>query len=586
MNNNKGVSHTISKLYPYIKNCRWIFVVGLSSMLLIAVMAVGLGQAMKYLIENIPDASPISSDYYNTALIGAMLAIGLYCMASYARIFSIRLIAVRVTGGLRKDIFAKIIEVGPNYIESQTSGSIQTRIMSDTEELGGFFAQQIPLLIKSVLMLISGILACFYVNAGLSIIVLIGIPLIILPFIISAAPLRNMGAELQESFAAVGSFAGETFRHVKLVYAFGRSQVEIKKFSEYVESSSDLAIRSGRRQIWLGVFVESLCFVFFAVLFYFAAKKIGSGIMTIGSLVAFGFYVQAIVISAKNIVNVMSSLNFAIGTATRVVEYLDLDNEMSQRGRDAPLPDNLGCRIEFKDVYFSYPSRPQEWILKGLNLVIESRTRVAIVGPSGAGKTTVLELLLGIYEPQQGTITIDGVDIKSVSPADICARIGYMPQQASLRTGNVIDNIRYGNMAASVEDVRLAAKRAHADTFIEKLPHAYETDLGEVGSRLSGGQKQRISLARALLVKPKILILDEPTSALDEESERNVEEALAGLTRERKTTIINITHSISSAILADSILVMKDGAVVGSGKHQDLLEECLVYSNLVVEEAL
>ena len=580
-----GVSYTVSRLYPYLKRCRLVFVCGLLAMLIVASLTVAFGQAVMFSIENVPSSPELTTSYFTYILLGAIGVVCIYCVASFLRIFCIRLVAVRVTESLRKDIFRKILYAGASYVESQNSGEIQTRIIADTEELGGFLAQQIPLLIKASLMLCFALGACYYVNISLALIVTLGLPIVVSPFIISSKPLRKIGSQMQKAFAEVGSHAGETFRHIKVVHAFNQFKNEKEMFSQYVDKSSRLSIRAGKLHIGLGVLVESLCFIYFAIIFYFAAMDIIAEQMTIGELVAFGFYVQAIVIAAKNVVNVSSSVNLAVGTASRIIDYLDSDIGSMDSEEKIQLPQIKGS-VEFVDVHFSYPNRPDVEVLSGVNMRINAGVFTSIVGPSGAGKSTILELIMKIYIPTSGKILVDGVDINELSREQMCESIAFMPQQDFIRTGSVIENIRYGDSSASEEDVVIASKQAQADGFVSELPDGYESDLGEVGGRLSGGQKQRLSLARALVKKPALLLLDEPTSALDEECEKNVSQVLDALNKNNGTTIVNVTHNISNARQSDEIIVIFDGKVDASGSHEYLLKNSHIYSQLASREDL
>lgn len=579
----------IKRLLSYSLQNKWALALGLMSMLLITIMTVSFGQAVRFVIDGMPEDISKSTIYANYILAVTLIIIGVYFLASFFRMYCMRLVSIGVAEELRKDVFANVIDLGANYLDSHSTGAIQTRIINDTTSLGNFLAKQIPTFIKSILMLIAALAACFYVNSKLALIVMIGVPLVVCPTIIISRSLRKVAAKWQAAIAEAGRFVGEVFRNIKIVHAFNRNVTEVKCFSKKVEYVSDLDKRVNRLQLLLNSLVETLSFVFFAFLFWFAAMDILSGRISTGELVSFGFYVQAIIISARNLVDVGSSFNIAAGIASKIIEYLDAKNPLKPQTKNAkslPLP--LNGKIEFRNICFSYPSRPTVQVLNGINLTIKPNKSIAIVGPSGAGKSTLIELIMRIYEPSSGYILVDDIDLRKIEAKNLCENVGFMPQKSLLVTGSVLENICFGSSEVDFEKVLQVSKLAHAHDFIEKLPHGYHTDLGETGRLLSGGQQQRISLARALFKVPKFLFLDEPTSSLDQESEREIEAALDQI-RKKNTTVIMITHKIENAMKADSIAVLDNGKVVAQGTHMELIVKSKLYRRLASqsnEEAL
>lgn len=583
---NKGKSNfaPLKRLLPYIGESKWWLMVGIFSMLLIAVMTVGFGTAIQYIIEGVPEDDLAAEYYFNNTLMIVLGIICVYGVASFSRMFSMRMVCIYITRSLRNDIFSKIMGLGTIYVDRHSSGNLQTRIIADTASLGELFSKEIPLFFKSSMMFTAALSACYYVNPKLAAIVTIGVPVIVLPFMSLAGKLRNLGKQVRGAIAETGRFAGEAFRNIKVVQAFSRQNIETEQFEEKVETTRQYEVKVGRLTMGVNASVESISFICFAVLFWFASRDIIAGTMTIGELVSFGFYVQAIVIAAKNLVTVGASMNLAVGYAEKVVAYLDEDNPLYVPQKPKTLPEKISAGIEFKEVQFSYPSRPDKIILKGVNLQIPAYSRLAIVGQSGAGKSTLLELLLRIYDVNEGEIAIDGENLREVEPSKISEKMGYIPQQPFLISGTIGDNIRFGDQEASDEEVIEAARKAHIHEFIETLPKQYNTDIGEVGSRLSGGQKQRISLARSFVKKPEILLLDEATSALDKESERFIEQALKEVQSEQ-VTMISVTHSIQAAQQADKIAVMHDGQIMALGTHDELLATSDYYQRLCHQES-
>jgi ATP-binding cassette subfamily B protein len=389
--------------------------------------------------------------------------------------------------------------------------------------------------------------------------------------------LQLLGKSIQAANADVGRYSGETFRNIKVVRAYNKEKTEHQNFTGLVDVAVKHILGTARIELGVGNLVEALAFSGFAVLLWSAGNDIYTGSMTIGQLVSFAYFALFIVRSAGSFISVANRVNVAIGTASKVVEYLAIETHTwpssvtdftSQGG------------IEFSYINFSYPSRPDITVLDNINIKIPSGAHVALVGSSGAGKSTLFELLLRFYELEQGNILLDGEDNKNIDVKQLRAAIGYVPQKESLITGSVFDNISYGIDDADEATVTAAAKMAHADEFIQKLPLGYETDLGEVGNKLSGGQKQRISLARALIRNPQILLLDEAKSALDASSERIVSEAIEAWAAKRKATVITIAHSLATVQHADLIVVMDNGKIVGQGKHEELLQSCALYQKL------
>lgn len=562
---------SLLKLIPYAADCKWLIMGGFFSMLVIAMLTVGFGQAMRHFVDGIPSSKQDASLYFDKLFLIAIGIISIYFFASFFRLYLIQLVSIRVSSALRSDVFESIMRAGPSYIEKHSSGDIQTHLIADTAALADFLARQIPRFIKGIFMIAASMAACFYVSVKLSLIVFVALPIVVLPFILASKSLRKVSRQQYNVQASLGSFAGEVFRGIKLVYVFSKLNIEISRFTSKINEFVQYAIQSARKETFLSSLVESLSFVCLAFLLWAASNDVLRGGLTIGDLIAFGFYVQAMVIAAKNLVDVSTAFNIASGISERVVEYLTIKNPVEKKHIDGNISNShLNGAIEFDKVSFSYPSRPDVIVLDELSFKIKPGVRTAIVGSSGAGKSTLIELLLRIYDPDSGSIRIDGLEVSSINPDTLYQNIGYMPQQSGLRSGSVLDNIVFGLSDVDLSLVRAAARRAQADEFISLLPQGYETDIGEAGARLSGGQMQRISLARVLLREPCILLLDEPTSALDEANEKQVEDALSAILADGKTTILQVTHNIRTAKNADNVLVLVKGRVVAQGAYEEL----------------
>ncbi|MBM0106549.1 ATP-binding cassette domain-containing protein [Steroidobacter sp. S1-65] len=580
----RGSYQSLKRLFPYLSKCRGALALGLLAMATVAILTISFGQVIKWVIDNIPKDAAEALRFSNYVAAITLAVIVIYFLSTFARMYCMRLVAIKVTEELRKDVFKNVIAMGASYIDRHSSGSIQTRIIADTSSLGEFLAKQIPVFVKSSMMLTAALIACFFVNVELATVVLIGVPLTVLPFILASRPLRKLASVWQATIADAGRSAGEIFRRIKAVHVFDQHTNESRRFSGKVGLVAQCDRRVNRLMLFLNALAESLSLACITVLFWFAFRDVFAGRMTLGELISFGFYVQAILIASRNLVDIGSSFHVAAGVASRVVDYLDAKSSVRLDTVPATATRiDLSGSIEFRDVHFAYASRPDTPVLKGVNLTVPPGGKIALVGISGSGKSTLLELLMRIYEPDKGSIVVGGADVRNIPVSELCAAIGYVPQEDFLLSGSVIENIRYGNPEASLDDAVYAARRAHAHGFIEQLPNGYQTDLGEVGSRLSGGQRRRISLARAMLRKPRILLLDEATTALDQESEREVRAALDQVSA-NATTVIKITHSIRDAMTSDTIAVMDEGRIVAQGTHAGLLASSPVYRRLAAEE--
>lgn len=572
---------TIKKLFPFLSKYKKWVIVGTIAVLVGIAISFLIGLGIRFVIDGFPeDPSEVAtflSDVLVVTLVVILFSNLMQCVAGY----SLEKVAVSVVEDIRCKIFKNLTGQDLGYIERQSSGDMQTRIVADTSAVGGFLSAQIPTIFASTLMLIAGIAGAFYISAKMTFVVLACVPLIFLPFIILSKKLRILGKRVQTSIADVGRFSGEIFRNIKVVHAYNKENDENLNFSKLASVAADSRLSTSWLRIILNRIVETLAMTGFAILLWSAAGDIYTGNLTIGELVAFAYFALLIVRSAGSFFGVISSLNVVVGTAKKVLEYLEMEPNSWPSSAESI---NGQGEIEFKNVGFNYPNRADNKVLFNFNLQIKAGSHIALVGSSGAGKSTILELLLGFYEISEGNIYVDGTDIKLLNSTALRSSMGYVPQKESLISGNVFENISYGLSGADEQTVKAAAKMAYADEFIQKLPKGYDTDLGEVGSQLSGGQKQRISLARALIRDPQILLLDEAKSGLDTASERIVTKAIEQWAKKRKATVITITHSLETVQNADLIVVMDQGYIVGQGSHEDLLINCDVYQNLTFED--
>ncbi len=505
--------------------------------------------------------------------IAAAIAVG-----TCVRFYLVSWLGERVSADLRKAVFDNIVRLHPGFFETNRSGEIMSRLTTDTTLLQTIIGSSFSMALRSSLTLVGALVMMFITNLKLSLIIALGVPLVLLPILVFGRRVRRLSNQSQDSIASVGSYAGEVIQHIRVVQSYTREPYEIEAFAAEVERAFAIA----RRRIWQrSVLIGGailLLFVGMSAMLWEGGQDVLTGAMSGGELGAFVFYAIMVGSGVATVSEVWGELQRAAGAAERLVELIDTSSLIDDPG-DSPLAqESERSELCLEQVNFAYPTRPEQAALKDFSLAIRAGKSLALVGPSGAGKSTVFELLQRFYDPQNGRVLLDGMDIRELGLRQLREHIALVPQQPALFTGDVRYNIAYGKPDASDEEVYNAARAAHAHEFIQRLPEAYASHLGEQGVRLSGGQRQRIALARAILNDPKILLLDEATSALDTESEYQVQLALQELMRNRTTVII--AHRLSTILHADTIAVMDQGQLIATGTHQELLESCALYARL------
>jgi len=437
--------------------------------------------------------------------------------------------------------------------------------------------------LRSFFMLLGGLIMLFVTNFKLTMIVVVCVPLILVPMLFFGRRVRDLASSSQDAIADIGTYAGEMIQNIKVVQSYNHEKLEEQAFGGEVEKAFNVAKKRIMQRSFLFAAVILLTFAAISIMLWVGGMDVLAGNMSGGELGAFVFYAIMVATSVATVAEVYGELQRAAGSATRLLELLSLESAIKSPLSPIPLSNenkhvNAITAINFNNLHFFYPSRPDVAALNNINLTIEQGQTVALVGPSGAGKTTMFELLQRFYDPQQGNVSVHGISIEQLSLNQLRDVMGMVPQQPVLFSSDVLHSIAYGKPGASKEDIINAAKRAHAHEFIEQLPEGYNSFLGEQGVRLSGGQKQRIAIARAILKDPNILLLDEATSALDAQSEFHVQAALNELMKDRTTIII--AHRLSTVIHADKIVLMNEGEIVDSGTHHSLLQTSTLYQRL------
>ena len=568
--------NSLLPIFSFIKPYKLMLALALLALLVTAAVNLSLGQAVKFVIDNGFIAG--SEQQLQEAILGLVFLISLLAVGTFSRFYLMSWLGERVSADIRKAVFARIVTLHPSYFEENRSGELMSRLTTDTALLQSIIGSSFSMSLRSLLLLIGGLVMLFVTNLKLSLVVVVAVPFILIPMIVYGRKVRSLAESSQGAIADIGTYAGEIIQNIKVVQSYTHEAREQVAFGHEVEKAFIVAKNRVKQRSILIAIVIFLTFATISAMLWVGGMDVLSGKMTGGELGAFVFYAIMVAMSVATIAEVYGELQRAAGSATRLLDLLKVESDIKQPSQPSTIKVQASSAISFEQVNFSYPSRPDSPALHDINLVIATGKTVALVGPSGAGKTTLFELLQRFYDPQQGQIKFNETDITQLRLTDLRDAMGMVPQQPILFSSDVWHNIRYGNPQATDAEVIDAAKRAHADEFINQLPQGYGSFLGEQGVRLSGGQKQRIALARAILKDPNVLLLDEATSALDAQSESHVQAALNDL-MENRTTLI-IAHRLSTVIDADLIVVMDKGRIVDTGDHHSLLNSSVLYKKL------
>ena len=568
--------NSLLPIFSFIKPYKLMLALALLALFVTAAVNLSLGQAVKFVIDNGFIAG--SEQQLQEAILGLVFLISLLAVGTFSRFYLMSWLGERVSADIRKAVFSRIVTLHPSYFEENRSGELMSRLTTDTALLQSIIGSSFSMSLRSLLLLIGGLVMLFVTNLKLSLVVVVAVPFILIPMIVYGRKVRTLAESSQGAIADIGTYAGEIIQNIKVVQSYTHEAREQVAFGHEVEKAFIVAKSRVKQRSILIAIVIFLTFATISAMLWVGGMDVLSGKMTGGELGAFVFYAIMVAMSVATIAEVYGELQRAAGSATRLLDLLKVESDIKQPSQPSALKAQASSAISFEQVNFSYPSRPNSPALHDINLIIPTGKTVALVGPSGAGKTTLFELLQRFYDPQQGQIKFNDTDITQLRLTDLRDAMGMVPQQPILFSSDVWHNIRYGNPQATDVEVIDAAKRAHADEFINQLPQGYGSFLGEQGVRLSGGQKQRIALARAILKDPNVLLLDEATSALDAQSESHVQAALNDL-MENRTTLI-IAHRLSTVIDADLIVVMDKGRIVDTGNHHSLLTSSVLYKKL------
>jgi ATP-binding cassette subfamily B protein len=499
-------------------------------------------------------------------------------VATYSRFYLVSWLGERITADLRRRVFSHLLTLSPVFFEQNRTGDVLSRLTNDTTQLETVIGSSVSMALRNALLMLGGLVMLAVTSLKLMALVLVAIPFVLVPIIVFGRRLRKLARASQDSVADVGAYTDEVIHEIRTVQAYGHEFASVAAFNQRVEFSFAVGIKRIRQRALLVAAVITLVFSAVAMILWVGGHDVLAGNISGGELSAFIFYAVIVASAMGTISEVIGELQRAAGATERLVELLATPSALPMPENPQTLPEPARGAVEMRALHFSYPTRLDSPVFDGFNLRVNPGEKIALVGPSGAGKTTVFQLLQRFYDPLAGTVYLDGVDLKNADIQQVRARIALVPQDPVIFAASVRDNVRYARPEASDADVLAACKAAFALEFIEQLPEGLDAYLGERGVRLSGGQKQRIAIARAILADRPILLLDEATSALDSNSEQAVQQALEVLMKNRTT--IMIAHRLSTVVNADRILVLQQGKIVASGTHTELLANSDLYQQL------
>jgi len=566
----------LALVLPYLRPYRALLLGWLGFLALSSSATLSLPLAVRHMIDRgfaHADAASINASFL--ALFGVAVVLAL---ATAARFFCVSLLGERVVADLRRRLYAHLLTLDQAFYERTRVGELISRLGADTELVQSVIGSGLSVALRSMVTFLGASAALVWTSPRLAGYAALVIPLVVLPIVVSARKLQRLSKENQDRIADAAAVANETLNAMYAVQAYAREEVERLRYDSAIVRS----LRTARRRIGaragLTALVIVLVFGAITLVLWAGAKAVVGGSLDAGILSQFVLYAVLAASSVGALTEVWGEVLRAGGAMQRIGELMA--TEPGIRSPTAPTALSRPPRgaIAFEQVSFRYPTRPDQPALQDFSLDVRPGETVALVGPSGAGKSTVFHLLLRFYDPQHGSIRIDGVDLRALALAELRGAIALVPQDTVIFGASALDNIRFGRSDASAEEVAAAARAAEADDFIAAQAQGYDTYLGERGMRLSGGQQQRIAIARAVLKAAPILLLDEATSNLDAQSEAAIQQALERLMRERTTLVI--AHRLATVLSADRIVVLDGGRIVAQGTHAELLRQGGLYAEL------
>ena len=572
----KARTRSLMRLARFLLPYRWRIAAAAVALAAAAGCVLALGQGLKLVINaGFGSGEPRLLDQ---ALAGLIAVAATLATATWFRFYLMMSTGERVVTDLRRAVFDHILGLDASFFEAERTGGVISRLTNDSAQLQAVIGFGLSMFVRNLLMMAGAAVMLFVTSWKLALFILLGVPATLVPILLLGARVRRLSRDSQDRVADVSAYVDEAVHEIRTVQAYAHEAADRAAFAQHAESAYRVGVERVRQKAWLISSVMLIAFSAVGVILWVGGHDVLAGRMTAGELSAFVFYASVVATGAGTVSEIWGELQRAAGATERLMELLETRPAIVAPVVPALAPRTPAPTVEFERVGFAYPSRPGTPALESFSLRVAPGERLALVGPSGAGKSTLFALLLRFYDPQQGRIRIDSVDVRDLDPQAARRLVAVVPQDPVIFAASVLDNVRYGRPTASREEALAACERAHALEFIERLPHGVDTPLGERGVTLSGGQRQRLSIARALLADRPILLLDEATSSLDAASELAVQQALEAL--EQGRTTLAIAHRLATVRHAERIVVMERGAIVAQGTHVELMRQGGLYASL------
>ena len=573
----------IAQLWSFVSPYKWRLFAGSLAILMTTGAMIVIPQYIRIMVDEALKNGDVNQ--LDKSVLFLILTIFVMVIGIFIRTLTIRYTGIKIIADVRKKAYSHVLTLDTGFFEKTRTGEIISRLVTDITTLQDTVGTQIPFLIRGIALLVGSVSMLFYTNTKLTFILFVGAPAIIFLSIYLGKKWRIYSKDIQQKIADISAQVEESITSLRTVRAFAQEEAEIQKLNTDVDGYLNLSwkwILSIAKFFSFNVFAG---FASVAIVMWIGGRDVIAGDFTIGEMMGYFLYIIFLGDAFSSISNFWPALQSAAGATERLFELLNTQPTIIDIKEPIKLKQTEnGREVSFNNVVFSYPTRQDTKALNNISFTAKKDKTLAIVGHSGAGKSTLFHLLLRFYDPQNGEINIDNINIKDLSLKDLRQEVAIVAQDSAIFSTTILENIRYAKPTATMEEVIKAAKIANIDTYIEELPNKYNTLVGEKGVRLSGGQKQRLSIARTVLNNPSLLLLDEATSHLDAESEHKVQEAFDKLMKNRTTIVV--AHRLATVVKADKIIVMDKGEVVATGKHEELLLKSDIYNNLATLQFL
>ena len=568
------------QLIPYFKPYKKEVYLALLALLVTALMVLFFGKAIKYLI----DFGFARGDQFslNLVILVFIIAVAIMAIAGYFRSYLINSASEKVIADLRKKTYDHVIRVSAEFFEITKAGDVVSRLLVDTTVIYNLLSNTISFFLRNLILFFGGIFFLFLTSTKLSLISVALILVATMPIFILGKFLKNLSLNVQQSISSLSSHLEESINGIKTIQSYLCETKEVNNFNNFVNNSLKVALEKIRIKSLMVAMVISLAFGSIAVVILIGGQDVLNKKITSGDLSSFIFYSIIVATSLVALSQIAGQFQSASASLERIFELLEIKSPVCEKEQPTKFEFSDQININFSQVFFSYPSRKDLLILKNFNLNIASKQKIAIVGSSGSGKSTILQLLLRFYDVDAGVITLNSFDIKNISLADLRSNFAYISQDCFIFSGTIFENIAYANKKITESEVEKIIDQNSALNFIKDLPEGIHSFVGEKGIKLSGGERQRLAFARALVKDSPILLLDEATSALDNQNEKYINQAILSSASDK--TVVIIAHKLSSIVNCDKIIFIKDGEIVEIGSHQELVAKNTHYAKMYEAE--